>query len=103
MRVARGGTALLALLAACGGAEPDGAGAAAGPAPACETLVVVALDGLRLDDPWQDPEVAPHLAALAQRSEAVTAATAVGSPAGLHAGWAALLSGLEPHLKGLRE
>ena len=100
--MARGGTALLALLAACGGAEPDGAGsgAAAGPAPACETLVVVALDGLRLDDPWQDPEVAPHLAALAQRSEAVTAATAVGSPAGLHAGWAALLSGLEPWESG---
>ena len=94
--------ALLALLAACGGAEPDGegSGAAAGLAPPCETLVVVALDGLRLDDPWKDPEVAPHLAALAQRSEAVTAATAVGSPAGLHAGWAALLSGLEPWESG---
>jgi hypothetical protein len=87
-----------ALLASCGDAAAPEPAAVAGPVPACETLLVVAVDGLRLDDPWLDAEVAPHLANLAARGARADAA--VGSAAGLHAGLAALLTGLEPWESG---
>lgn len=86
------------LLASCGEPAPPEPRTAAGPVPACETLLVVAVDGLRLDDPWLDPAVAPHLADLAARG--ARAEAAVGSASGLHAGLAALLTGLEPWESG---
>lgn len=62
-------------------------------------FILVALDGLRLDDAWSDPEVAPFLSEWMARAAAPE--TMIGSASGLNSAVASLLTGLTPREHGI--
>ena len=62
-------------------------------------FILVAVDGLRLDDAWGDPEVAPFLSAWMQT--ALAPVTMIGSASGLNSALTSLLTGLDPRQHGI--
>ncbi|HIG86825.1 MAG TPA: hypothetical protein EYQ25_07275 [Planctomycetes bacterium] len=62
-------------------------------------LILVALDGLRLDDAWAESEVAPFLSEWMPRAHAP--GTMIGSASGLNSAMASLLTGLSAQEHGI--